>query len=57
MLSLGKSRAGVEPTSTAQQAVEPTARPTGRDQNGQEAGIRTRTVCFTGRDAAITPQS
>jgi hypothetical protein len=25
--------------------------------NGQEAGIRTRTVRFTGGDAAITPQS
>ena len=24
---------------------------------GQEAGIRTRTVSFTGRDAAVTPQS
>jgi hypothetical protein len=25
--------------------------------NGQEAGIRTRTVRFTGEDAAVTPQS
>jgi len=24
---------------------------------GQEAGIRARTVSFTGRDAAVTPQS
>ncbi len=24
---------------------------------GQEAGIRTRTVRFTGEDAAVTPQS
>ncbi len=28
-----------------------------RNLNGQEAGICTRTVSFTGRDAAFTPQS
>src|SRR6185503_11304694 len=28
-----------------------------RKVNGQEAGIRTRTVRFTGGDAAVTPQS
>jgi len=28
-----------------------------RSAIGQEAGIRTRTVSFTGRDAAVTPQS
>src|SRR5262245_4063 len=60
-----ESRAGIAPASAVLQTAACAARPTGLPpvsqivsiETGQEAGIRTRTVSFTGRDAAVTPQS
>jgi hypothetical protein len=54
-----ESRAGFAPASAVLQTAACAARLTGQYWFGfgQEAGIRTRTVRFTGGDAAVTSQS